>query len=343
MRGCSSTLATRRFAILTGVAALFALQVAGSGAAPPSVSELRDRDASLKARERAATLDLYALQSQLARTQVRLASLRSQREAAEAQLTSLRIQLDVAWQSVYVAEEHLGARIRQLYEHGQTDPFAILLGAESLDEAITGLEGLRSLAAGDREIVEQVRRARAQLARAKRQVAARAGELAEAEAGAAATASSLAAAQAERGAYLSRLASERGFTQRRIAQLRRVVHTAEQRTTDLSTPVSGVVDDAPPTSAAPDPAGAGQTLIVTATGYALRGRTATGLPAGWGVVAVDPSVIPLGTRITIPGYGEGIATDTGSAVQGNVIDLWFPTTEQALAWGRRAVAITLHG
>jgi 3D (Asp-Asp-Asp) domain-containing protein/septal ring factor EnvC (AmiA/AmiB activator) len=336
-------LATRRFATLTGVLALFALPVAGGGAAPPSAEQLRAQDASLLARQRAASLDLYALQSQLARAQQRLAALRSEREAAEAKLTSLRIQLDVAWQSTYIAEEHLGARLRQLYEHGQTDPFAILLGAESLDEAITGLEGLRSLAAGDREIVEQVRRARAELGRAKRQVAARAAELGEAEAAAAATASSLAAAQAERRAYLARLASERGFTQRRIAQVRRVVHTAQQRTADLSAPAAGIPDDDAPAPTAPAPVGDGQTLTVTATGYALRGRTATGLPTGWGVVAVDPSVIPLGTRMTIPGYGEGIAADIGSAVHGNVIDIWFPTTAQALAWGRRTVTITLHG
>ena len=46
--------------------------------------------------------------------------------------------------------------------------------------------------------------------------------------------------------------------------------------------------------------------------------------------------------MTIPGYGEGVAADTGSGVQGATIDLWFPTTAQALAWGRRVVTITLH-
>ena len=80
---------------------------------------------------------------------------------------------------------------------------------------------------------------------------------------------------------------------------------------------------------------------MTASGYALRGTTATGVPVGWGVVAVDPSVIPLGTRLTIPGYGSGVASDTGGAVHGATIDLWFPTEAQALAWGRRTVTITL--
>ena len=84
-------------------------------------------------------------------------------------------------------------------------------------------------------------------------------------------------------------------------------------------------------------------MTVEATGYAIHGRTATGIPTAWGVVAVDPAVIPLGTRMTIPGYGRGVAADTGSAVRGAKIDLWFPTRAQALAWGRRTVTITIHG
>ena len=83
-------------------------------------------------------------------------------------------------------------------------------------------------------------------------------------------------------------------------------------------------------------------MTVVATGYSVDGTTATGLPAGWGTIAVDPSLIPLGTRMTIPGYGSGVAADTGSAVQGATIDLWFPSLAQARAWGRRTVTITLH-
>ncbi len=52
-------------------------------------------------------------------------------------------------------------------------------------------------------------------------------------------------------------------------------------------------------------------------------------------------MIPLGTRLLIPGYGEAIAADTGGAIQGNVIDLWFPSTAEALRWGRRTVTITI--
>jgi cystine transport system substrate-binding protein len=102
---------------------------------------------------------------------------------------------------------------------------------------------------------------------------------------------------------------------------------------------------APEAAAAPAPSSAAagdRTLVVSSTAYSLPGTTATGLPVGLGIVAVDPNVIPLGTRMTIPGYGEGIAADTGSAVIGATIDVWFPTLKQALAWGRRTVTITLH-
>ena len=85
-----------------------------------------------------------------------------------------------------------------------------------------------------------------------------------------------------------------------------------------------------------------RTLTVSATGYTIRGRTSTGIPTAPGVVAVDPAVIPLGTRLTIPGYGIGIAADTGGAVHGNTIDVWFATGAQARQWGRRTVTVTIH-
>jgi 3D (Asp-Asp-Asp) domain-containing protein len=54
------------------------------------------------------------------------------------------------------------------------------------------------------------------------------------------------------------------------------------------------------------------------------GRTATGVLVTYGIVAVDPTVIPLGTRMFIPGYGYAIAADTGGAVKGYIIDLGYP-------------------
>lgn len=82
-------------------------------------------------------------------------------------------------------------------------------------------------------------------------------------------------------------------------------------------------------------------LRVDAVAYHLPGVTASGLPVRKGVVAVDPELIPLGTRLYVPGYGRGIAADVGVAIKGRIIDLWMPNHAAARKWGRRTVTITV--
>jgi 3D (Asp-Asp-Asp) domain-containing protein len=95
-----------------------------------------------------------------------------------------------------------------------------------------------------------------------------------------------------------------------------------------------------------------QVIYMEATAYCPgaccgtgTGRTATGMVAQRGVVAVDPRVIPLGTRVfveTVDGniiYGQAVAADTGGAIRGNKIDLCFPTHQEALNFGRRQVRV----
>jgi 3D (Asp-Asp-Asp) domain-containing protein len=83
-------------------------------------------------------------------------------------------------------------------------------------------------------------------------------------------------------------------------------------------------------------------LKVDAVAYSLPGSTALGVPVRKGVVAVDPKLIPLGTKLHVPGYGPGLAADVGYAIKGKVIDLWFPSMAKARQWGRRSVTITVY-
>ena len=69
------------------------------------------------------------------------------------------------------------------------------------------------------------------------------------------------------------------------------------------------------------------------------GITAMGIPATYGIVAVDPDVIPLGSRVYIPGYGEALAADTGGAIQGYRIDLCMEDYYQAMDFGRRNITV----
>jgi 3D (Asp-Asp-Asp) domain-containing protein len=104
-------------------------------------------------------------------------------------------------------------------------------------------------------------------------------------------------------------------------------------------PLAAVVTPRPAaTPTAPDGSAAKQVINGTATSYCLTGTTATGTQAGPGAIAVDPTVIPLGSHLYVTGYGYGYAVDTGSAIKGTLIDVWYPCA-QAIQWGRRPVTI----
>ena len=80
--------------------------------------------------------------------------------------------------------------------------------------------------------------------------------------------------------------------------------------------------------------------LMTATAYCIPGgTTASGAPVRWGVVAVDPRVIPLGTNLYVEGYGPATALDTGGDIRGNRIDLYMYSREAALSWGVRLVVV----
>jgi len=72
------------------------------------------------------------------------------------------------------------------------------------------------------------------------------------------------------------------------------------------------------------------------------GITASGTKARKGTIAADTNVFPFGTRMRVPGYGDGIVEDRGGAIQGAKIDLFFKTHRQALEWGRQTVTVEVR-
>ena len=75
--------------------------------------------------------------------------------------------------------------------------------------------------------------------------------------------------------------------------------------------------------------------IFEITCYSLQGTTASGQPVSEAVVAVDPRVIPLGTHIVIDGLGTKVAGDTGGNITGNRLDIWMPSSDDCLRFGRQ--------
>jgi 3D (Asp-Asp-Asp) domain-containing protein len=309
----------------------------GAGPKKGAPSSLRRQSVGLASRSRTALLSLYALDSRLLQARSQLAGLRSRADGLRLERDRVQQEVDVVAGNLKASQRLLGDRLRALYEQGEPDGLAVLLGATSLDDAVTRLDELERSARQGTQVATDARDGRAKLQGLALELAGRIRAVQGLEARAALTAAALERARTRRVSYLAALARQRRLNAR---QIRALDHRARQVVAKATT----VQAQAAPASwvSPPSVTDGARTLTVTSTGYSMPGRTATGLPVGFGIVAVDPAVIALGTRLSIPGYGEGVAADTGGAVQGMTIDLWFPTLAQALAWGRRTVTITLH-
>lgn len=128
--------------------------------------------------------------------------------------------------------------------------------------------------------------------------------------------------------------------------------TAESKTTKVATTSSKkkVTTSSTKTNTVSAPTNTGKTLTMRATAYTAYCEGCSGITANGTdirsnpnlkVIAVDPRVIPLGTRVWVEGYGEAIAADTGGAIKGNKIDVFIPTEGQARQWGVKSVTVKI--
>jgi 3D (Asp-Asp-Asp) domain-containing protein len=314
--------------VLSLTAASAALAAAGTPHGGPTTDASTQQ---LDTRTHQAVMGLYALDSQLQSWQSRLASLEHAAAVLRQQRASLRQELGAAQASLAVGQRRLGQDLRALYEQGNVDPVAVMLGAKSLTKGLSRLDDMSRVADQSRQVVAATRAARVRLLRSRRQLAAEGRRLERSLAFAQQAERRLASAAAARASYVSSLRAQERLRQTQVQTVVATAQAAQQRSQQLQ----------PTTTTTSPPPGGKRHLVVSATCYDLPGTTATGMPVGPGVVAVDPSVIPLGSRMYIPGYGHGVAADVGSAVKGADIDLWM-TASQCGMWGRRTVTITIY-
>jgi len=110
--------------------------------------------------------------------------------------------------------------------------------------------------------------------------------------------------------------------------------------TDVTGTVTGTV--ANDTIANPEPAAPPANYMATA--YSLNGKTASGRRVSKGMIAADPSLLPLGTRVRLDAgnySGDYLVADTGGSVRGKRIDIWTPSGREAVRFGRRLVRLTV--
>jgi 3D (Asp-Asp-Asp) domain-containing protein len=309
-----------------------------------------ERDALERTRH-GALLALYAAESSLARAQEESNRLDRRSAVLAREEASLARRAVALGRSLAVSRERVARLVRDLYVNGETDPLAVVFGAASLDDALSAVETLERAADHNRRLVAQARELTRSIRSLHDRLRDRRRQLDTAREAAASASGRLLQAVSQRRDTVESITRRNADAAARIDSLLAQARAAEQASRELgdenAAPATVAPAAATPSQPEPTPpataATGTRTLVVDAVAYHLPGRTASGLPVGVGVVAVDPRVIPLGTRMFIPGYGPGIAADVGSAIKGNIIDLWMPSTAAARRWGRRTVTITIYG
>lgn len=292
-----------------------------------------------------AVFDLLVLERKLATTEHRLAEAESERERLATRLATAVADRDRAQRDLTATRTRLTSRVRSMYITGDLGWLDFLAGSVDLRQLVDRAALLSRVLIGEARLAEEIDRARVGAVQAETSLrlatAAQASLVSEART----LRGHLQQARTDQAQLAARLGEglARAQADARAAQAR--MDAINRQADGGSLAVTGGGTDSSTGSTGPSAGSTtprtGRQLTVRATAYALPGTTATGVGVRYGIIAVDPRVIPLGTRLYVPGYGEGIAADTGGAVKGNRIDVWLPSQARAEEWGAKTITITI--
>ena len=195
---------------------------------------LRTQQAILGDRSHAALLELYALETTLSAARGQVAALAAKQDELRRRQAATRRHLATATRSARASQRHLEELLRSLYQRNELDPLAVVLGAQSLDEALTGLDSLSRASRENVRVVERAKAARGRLARLAARLAAREGELAHVVAAAEARAGELEAAVSARRTAIAELRRRQDLTARELGSLEAQARSAQERTAALA-------------------------------------------------------------------------------------------------------------
>lgn len=223
-------------------------------------------------------------------------------------------------------------RIQSIYKDGETHFLEVLIKSKTINDILNKMGIFELIADNDTKLIKQIEKEQQKINSMQEEINSKISSLRELESENQINYSRLILKQKTKKQYLND-----------IKQAKLEVNTINDQVRVVRKKMDSLGDSNRPK---------GRTIKVLTTGYGTNcpdcgtnGTTSTGMPAGRGVAAVsaDPSsrVVPLGTKVYVPGYGKAVIGDIGGGVASNQIDLGFETHGQALSWGSRWVNVTV--
>ncbi|MDD5622685.1 MAG: 3D domain-containing protein [Actinomycetota bacterium] len=320
----------KRIIFITAVISIFIslLLVSPKKIDAVTLQELGNAIATLSQNEEDLLEKIFISETEIENKRNTLESLDRELEELENQLDELNKEKIELVKSIENKKEILEEKIIFSYKYGNDDVKKLIISARDLNEVINNLYLFKNIMRREAEIIEELRFEKEEYDRISRKSEEKMKEVESTRAKIQEEENELARSIEENKVLLSQVKSEKGDIQNLLAEIKKRIAMIQ-----------------PP----------GLTLIgewdMVATAYYAFGKggndingdgiTAIGLRARKGIVAVDPKIIPLGTRLYIPGYGEALAADTGGWIKGSRIDLCFETLQECFGYGRRKIKIYL--
>ena len=288
-----------------------------------TLNELSSQIASLSSEEEAFVEQIVTTEANIENSKNQIAQLTLQISGIEKELSSLEGERKSKQKSIDEKKLELEKRIRFSYKYGKNNVFKMLAAARDLNEFAASLYLLRNIMKRDAQLAESLRLDKESIDRIMRKSEEKAKEYQSAMKGLVSERQTLEKNLAENKVQLEKAKSEKANVQQVLAGIR-------QRIAEIQPPGVVLVGE--------------WTMVATAYysgGGGLNGTgiTATGLRARKGLIAADPTVIRMGTRVYIEGYGEALVADVGGWIKGNRIDLCFDSLEECYRYGRRKIYV----
>ena len=297
------------------------------------ISHLEDQEASLLP-------DLVALETKAHQNRQELDRLHSELNSTRSELAKIHESIENAQQDLSQKKGTLKTRLAHIYRESRFINLDYILSCKDITTLLSRLDYLNLIAKQDTDLVQKVESEKHYLEQAEIRMEREKRSLFELESNCETKRAELNRTKSEKEALLETIKNQHLESEESLKDLQAKAIQIRTKMNKLQ-PASS--------STPPSRATTRGSMRMLASAYCpcsrccgkSSGTTATGLPAGKGVIAVDPKVIPLGTKLYVSEYGEAIAGDIGGKIKGNRIDLGFASHSQAMAWGKRWVVVDI--
>ncbi len=304
------------------------LVVSPKKASAITLKELGNAIARLSQGEESLLEEILVSEIEIENKRNKIKSLNGELEVLKNQLEGLNETRKELSESIENKKDILTEKVIFSYKYGNNDVLKIITSARDLNEVVNNLYLFKNIISREAEIIKQLRFEKEEYDRISRKSEEKMKEIEETRVRIEAEEQQLLESMEENKVLLEKVKGEKAEIQNLLSEIKKRIAQIQP---------------------------SGLTLVgewdMIATAYHAFGKggndisgngiTAIGLRARKGIVAVDPKVIPLGTKLYIPGYGEALAADTGGRIKGSRIDLCFESLEECFRFGIRKIKIYL--